>query len=76
MLWLLLATVKSETKMVQLRKSGELPDPAKLSGSNSAGFTHEELLASLGSHVYNTILSSNMIISGIWDSAVADLLLH
>lgn len=34
------------------------------------------MLTSLGSHVYNTILSYNMIISGNRDSAVADLLLH
>lgn len=34
------------------------------------------MLTSLGSHVYNRILSSNIIISGNWDSAVSNLLLH
>lgn len=40
--WLLLATMKSKTRIFLLRKSGELPDPAEVSGSNSAGFTYEE----------------------------------
>ena len=41
--WLLLVTVMSEMRIVQFRKSGKLPDPAELSGSNSAVFTHEQL---------------------------------